>query len=129
MMKTARLATLWGGLLVAAAAGTASAATVAPDFYAPADYRMILARHGADDLGCDDHGSDLCASAGDKMAKRGADDTQPDDRGGQPEGCDDHGTDLCATPGNMMARHGADDRQPDDRGGRGGRHSDSTIES
>jgi hypothetical protein len=90
--------TLLGGLLVAAAAGTASAATVAPDFYAPADFRIILARHGADDRGCDDHGTDLCATTGQQMARHGADDTQPDDRGGggrHPEGCDDHGTDLC----------------------------------
>jgi hypothetical protein len=88
MMKKTRLAALMGGLLMGTAA---AAAVVAPDFYSAPTAANLLARHGADDPGCDDHGTDLCAAgaggSGEKLAKHGADDP----------GCDDHGTDLCVS--------------------------------
>ena len=97
MMKQTRLAVLMGGLLMGAAVGAASAATVAAsDFYAAPPIVNLLAKHGADDPfpGCDDHGTDIfCAGGaggtGEQLAKHGADDPFPE--------CDDHGTDIfCA---------------------------------
>ena len=55
----------------------------------------------------------------DQLARNGADDGQPDDRGGADD-------DTGEVPGNgggarlQLARNGADDGQPDDRGGRRG---------
>ena len=64
MMQKARLAVLMGGVLLGAAAGAASAAVVAPDFYSAAP--VVLAKDGADDPfpGCDDHGTDVFCAVG-----------------------------------------------------------------
>jgi hypothetical protein len=61
MMKKTRLAALMGGLLMGTAA---AAAVVAPDFYSVPTAANQIAKNGADDPvpGCDDHGTDLCAS-------------------------------------------------------------------
>jgi hypothetical protein len=88
MMIRTKLMALAGGLLLGVAAGSASASIETPQFSAVAPVMMQLARHGHDDVGCDDHGTDVCAirGGGDQVARHGRDDV----------GCDDHGTDLCA---------------------------------
>lgn len=91
--------------MTAAAAGATTVSTTALDGHALA---IPLARHGADDRGCDDHGTNACAIAGqEQTARRGADD----------RGCDDRGRNNCAIGGQEpMARRGADDRGCDDHG-------------
>lgn len=49
------------------------------------------------------------------LARHGADDRQPDDRGGRRGG-----RRISADSMDQLARHGADDKQRDDRGGRRG---------
>jgi hypothetical protein len=90
MMNTSKIAMLLGGLVLGAAAGGASASIATPEFRAAAPIKIELARHGRDDVGCDDHGTDRCAKRGDddQVARRG--------RGRDDVGCDDHGTDICA---------------------------------
>jgi hypothetical protein len=45
------------------AAGSASASIATPRLRAVAPITIqLLAGHGADDVGCDDHGTDLCAA-------------------------------------------------------------------
>ena len=64
-MNRTRLAMLVSGLLLGAAAGTASAAMVTPDSYPASPVTIQLAKNGADDRlppACDDHGTDLCLS-------------------------------------------------------------------
>jgi hypothetical protein len=85
MIKRNKVALLVGGVLLGAAIGAASAATVTPAFQAASPATVLLARQGADDFGCDDHGTNLCLGTGEQIAKDGADDA----------GCDDHGTNLC----------------------------------
>jgi hypothetical protein len=93
MMTRTKLAALLGGLLFGVAAGSASASIATPRLRAVAPITIqLLAGHGADDVGCDDHGTDVCAvrGGGDQGAKDGRDNDNDD------VGCDDHGTDLCA---------------------------------
>lgn len=110
MMNRTRLAIVLGGFLLSAAAGSASASIATPEFRAIAPITIQLARHGADDVGCDDHGTNLCAirGGGGQLARNGADDV----------GCDDHGTNACAIRGggDRVARNGADDVGCDDHG-------------
>jgi hypothetical protein len=110
MMIRTKLAALAGGLLFGFAAGGAYASIATTQFQAVAPITMQLARHGADDVGCDDHGTDVCAirGGGEQVARHGADDV----------GCDDHGTDVCAIRGggDQVARRGADDVGCDDHG-------------
>jgi len=113
-MYTTKLATVLGGLLLSAAAGSASASIATPEFRAIAPITIQLARHGHDDVGCDDHGTNACMTGGrdDQLARRG--------RGRDDVGCDDHGTDVCATGGrdDQLARRGRgrDDVGCDDHG-------------
>ena len=65
MMNRTRLAMLLSELLLSAAAGSASASIATPEIRAVLPITIQLARHGQDDVGCDDHGSDRCA-AGDR---------------------------------------------------------------
>ena len=90
MMNRTRLAALLGGLLLGVAGGSASASIATPQFRAVAPISIQLARHGGDDVGCDDRGTNVCAigGGGEQVARRG--------RGRDDVGCDDHGTDLCA---------------------------------
>jgi hypothetical protein len=71
MTNRTRLAMVLSGLLLGAAAGSASASIATPEFRAVAPITIQLARHdgrddgrgrGRDDVGCDDHGTDLCAA-------------------------------------------------------------------
>ena len=103
---------LVSGVLLGAAVGTASAATVTPGYYAASPSTILLAKNGADDAvpGCDDHGTDLCLGTVEQVAKNGADDAVP--------GCDDNGTDVCLGTVEQVAKNGADDAVPgcDDHG-------------
>jgi hypothetical protein len=89
MMNTTRVAMALCGLLLAMGAGGASASLAAAQFKAVVPAAAQLARHGHDDVGCDDHGSDRCAArdGGAQVARHG--------HGRDDAGCDDHGTDLC----------------------------------
>lgn len=90
MMNRTKLAMVLSGLLLGAAAGSACASIATPEFRAAAPLSIQLARHGHDDVGCDDHGTNACATRGreDQVARHG--------RGRDDAGCDDHGTDFCA---------------------------------
>jgi hypothetical protein len=110
MTNRTRLAMVLGGLLLGAAAGSASASIATPEFRAVAPVTIQLARHGhgRDDVGCDDHGTDLCAiqGGGEQVARHdGRDDDHGDRRGRGDDdvGCDDHGTDLCAAGDRSLA--------------------------
>jgi hypothetical protein len=95
-MKNFKKHVLLCGLLGGLAWGTSASAVVAVDQYAAAPAALTVAAmadqlarrgRGRDDVGCDDHGTDVCLSATETMARRG--------RGRDDTGCDDHGTDVC----------------------------------
>jgi hypothetical protein len=107
MMNKTRVAMVLGGLLLGAGAGSASASIASPEFRTAVPVTIHLARHGdgrddgrdrgRDDVGCDDHGTDLCAARnGDQFARHDGDNGRGRGRGRDDAGCDDHGTDLCA---------------------------------
>lgn len=114
MATTSKVSFLVSALLAAAAFTTTASALVVTD---PAIARE--ASEGPRGEG-GKKGGHLAIEASDQLARRGADDTSPDDGGGHGgrggEGAGHPAIELI----DQMARRGADDTGPDDRGGRRG---------
>ena len=145
-MKQSKLVVLVSALLCGVAAGTTSATVVTVDqpvaAILPASaLGVVLAKHGADDAApepCDDHGTDLCVSGGQALAKHGGAPVQALDRlareaGEGPRGGDNEragdrqrGRRLMSEDLDRLAREagegprGGNNERPGDRQRRGG---------